>query len=112
MNLKETALQRAITILQSIDAEYIIRFDGKQYGELPQQKETIRRARFVDEYKKIVDEMNLGDLHTFTVDRDKAEAMRGAITAYCSHSWGNGSYVSEVKKTKVGFSEVSILRVL
>ena len=109
MSLQKTAILRAIQILESCKASYLVNFDDQQYTNIAKPA---KKQNFVDMYREKINSMKPGDIASFTVDRDKAKAMRSAVTAYCSSLWGNQSYVSELKSTTVGLSEVQILRVV
>ena len=111
MTVKLKAVEQAVKLLTASGADFCVVFDGQKWGELKPKKEVRQRRNFKEIYEETLSNLKPGEVANFTVERENASALRGAITAYGSARWGNGSYVSEVRPTTVGFSEVEILRV-
>ena len=111
MSVKLKAVEQAVKLLTASGADFCVVFDGQKWGELKPEKEVVKRRNFKEIYEETLSSLKPGEVASFTVERENASAFRSAITSYGSAKWGNGSYVSEVRPTTDGFSEIGILRV-
>ena len=98
-NVKEIAIQRALTLLNSAGAKYKVIFEGAEYGELiavtkPDKKPRVKQNDFASLYIDKLKAMQVGDVNVW--EHDNPEGLRSAITATSSRLWGNGSAISRV----------------
>lgn len=109
-DVKTKAVEQAVKLLKAAGAEFCVRFNGQQFGELVADKAPRTRPNYIDVYREQLDSLEVGGVAVFVAPHETASALRGSITAYASHHFGNGNYVSTI--TKDGdVSKVEIMRV-
>ena len=96
-DVKTIAIQRAITLLTSVGAQFKVIFEGAEYGELvavtkpPRTKHNSFLALYIDK----LNAMQVGDVLVW--EHDNPEGLRSAITASACGKWGKGSAISQVR---------------
>jgi hypothetical protein len=102
-------------MLQAIKADFYIRYDGTEYGDVKPDRSTEKRTRAPRKplghlYMADLSKLQPGASHKWTfADSDVAERVRSAATAYSSKNWGTGSYISTLQRTGNAFA-LEILR--
>jgi hypothetical protein len=106
MSLQQTALHKALQILDAIKVQYAVLHEGSKYGALdvvpPKPERTGKRARpAFDNIKKFDYENKLiaanpGDILTFEADNYEENcSLRGSIGSFCVRTWGTGAVMTE-----------------
>lgn len=111
-SIKLAAVRKAIAMLQAAQAQYkIITHDGQEFGSLavkPQPKRHRTGTDYKSVYFPVINGMQAGDAKViFPPSGMSKDGLRGAIAGYCSHAWGNGTYI-----TSTAGDGVEVLRVL
>ena len=110
MNIKNTALRRALSILDSLNAVYyIVTADGEVHGELPEKRKQPRPAKvsYLPLYKQALDTLDVGHVITLQAeDGIDPERLRCATQAAAILRFGKGSTIGSRKGNKIEFLRV------
>lgn len=115
MSTKQTAVRRAIALLDAAGAAYcVITDDGKKYGTLEVAKPTKEKAEAKRDYAthigQFVATLKPGETvnvpylpeHPWTLGQ-----LQSNIAAYCVRNWGKGNFVTcVVRETNEQYVEV------
>lgn len=108
MNVKEITLNKALTLLRAVGAQYIVKTeDGTEHvhGDLklaPSEPEKLKRKRRVPVgtyhaiYNPLVKDMKVGDEVLVPFNGYNPEHIQSAVTAHLSHVWGKGTYATHM----------------
>lgn len=112
MDIKNTAITRAIAMLTAAGAQFkVITEDGTEYGTLevkPQVKRKKSGVNFKEIYYPVLSPMQVGDTATLIAEEGiPPEGLRSAMCGWASMMWGNGSYISERKNEVIEILRVS-----
>ena len=102
MSVKQLALERAITILNSIGAKYYITAaDKSTYGDFPTVANKSRTS-YVHHYQGKVNTLGVGDVLTLDVPEGvSTEGLRSTAQAAAIKLYGVGSTISAVAGKKI-----------
>jgi hypothetical protein len=115
-SINEIALQRAITVLDALKADYYIKHGDLEFGNVipaaPEKKITrAKRQPLALYYLNEAQKIEVGGTHKWSFEQQAlAERVRSALTAYASKAWGAGSYISTMQEDG-GKYAIEILRV-
>lgn len=112
----QVAIDRALALLNAVKARYkIICEDGTEHGDLEVVQPKAKRKKGPYEYgalrtyfTPLIKDMKVGDCRQVPFDRFDATRLRGAVSGWAVHHWGNGSNITTVDRTN---GVVEILRV-
>ena len=108
MTVQKEALNRAVALLKAAQCKYaILTPEGETLGELKIQVEPTpapRRTRTVKYpngelkayYLPLIESMQHGETRVVEPGAFTAEELRSAIAGYCSHTWGNKTYITHI----------------
>lgn len=106
MNIKEITLNKALTMLRAVGAQYIVKLeDGIEHvhGDLklaaPEPEKAKRKRRvpvgtYSNLYLPLVKNMKPGDEVLVPYGGQDPESVQAATTAWMSHNWGRDTYAT------------------
>lgn len=106
MSIHDAASQKAIAILNSINAKYkIILEDGTERSNIVE--ETKKKKVFlrpvgtaIKHFLPYIENTEVGQLVEVPYGDFRGEELRGPLVAYCCRIWGKGSYMSSLNNEK------------
>jgi hypothetical protein len=113
-NLRQTAVDRAMRMLDAAGAQYAVQFNGETYGALtvkpePKRRPVYERGATRAHYLPYIEHLNVGESVTVPAGPFALSPLASNISAYACHAWGIGSaMVSQDRATGC----ISVLRIL
>ena len=97
--IRQTAVDRALRMLDAAGADYAVQFDGNTYGTLPiappppakPARPRYNRGETRAHYLPYLAPMQPGDSVAIPAGPFDLETLARNIAAYCVHMWGRGA---------------------
>lgn len=116
MIVQKEALTRALRLLDAAKCQYaVIDADGVKHGDLDvavkvKQKRNHPPGSYLQHHQALTEKMSRGDaivvpFGPFDGPKDR-ESLRSSISAYCSRTWGAGTYI-----TAMNGAGIEVLRI-
>lgn len=113
--VKETALKKAIVLLNAIGAQYaIIDSDGNHHGELQIEKKS-KRSKSKYQWGELTNycrenftNLGIGDVLIFPVDKYPIADMQRTLSSWICKNYGNGSHTTCVNRER---NAIEVLRI-
>lgn len=104
------ALRRALKVLDSVGAEYAVRFGGQTYGDLPTGGRNVPHGAIRQRIREVLADVKPGESRCISLDGADLFQLRNNTTAFCNKMWGPGATV--VRSNPDDDDSVSVLRII
>lgn len=101
--VERIALDRAITLLRSLKAQYkIILPDGTEYGELvvaplkAKRNSKHPRGEMSAYFQPLLENLQPGEVRTIPADKYGPVDLRATLSGWCTGRWGKGNAITSV----------------
>lgn len=109
LSIQEVALQKSLTMLKAAGAEFIVVLpDGQEivHGNLKlasgkTRVQRVKKGTYLKIYEETLKKVQVGEIAVIAAGMHDIDALRGALTGWCSHHWGNGNYITHIKDNTV-----------